>query len=428
MLKKLAAKWLNLKNWQKILISLFLGSITGTLIGPKIIIIKPLGDLFMNALHMLIIPVVFSAIVCAVTSIKDAKQMRSISIKAMLFYIFSLVCASILAIIIGNIVMPGTGLNSSHFVGATSISPHTSSIADFFKNLIPSNPFAAIVNENILQVTIIAILLGVAINQSGKHGEIFAKFFKSLSHVSHKLANIVMQSAPYGVFALIACTFGAFGLKAFYPLISFILTLILSCLCLVAIFCIIIALFMRKSPIKFIKGIMPAILFAFSTTSSGVTLPVSIQCAEDNLNINPSIAKFLIPLGCNFNLGGLAMYLTLAAIFTANMLGIHLTTIQYISLIITVTLTTMGAGAVPGSGIIVMGAVLSAINLPLVALPLIAGIDRINDMIQTTTNVISDIFAAYLICHTEKTKLAKRKESSEPVIVDNNKVSEEAFI
>ena len=173
---------------------------------------------------------------------------------------------------------------------------------------------------------------------------------------------------------------------------------------------------------------MPAILFAFSTTSSGVTLPVSIQCAEDNLNINPSIAKFLIPLGCNFNLGGLAMYLTLAAIFTANMLGIHLTTIQYISLIITVTLTTMGAGAVPGSGIIVMGAVLSAINLPLVALPLIAGIDRINDMIQTTTNVISDIFAAYLICHTEKTKLAKRKESSEPVIVDNNKVSEEAFI
>lgn len=411
MLKKLADKWLSLENWQKIIIALFLGAITGIILGPKVVVIKPLGDLFMNALHMLIIPVVFSAIVCAVTSIKDTKKMRSISIKAMAFYVVSLCCASALAIIIGNIIAPGAGLATAHLAANSGAAPQALTLAAFIKNLIPSNPFAAIVNENILQVTIIAILLGIAINQSGIHGEPFARFFKSLSHISHKLANLVMQIAPYGVFALIACTFGEFGLKVFYPLISFIITLLICCICLVAIYCTIVAIVMRKSPIAFIKAILPAMLYAFSTTSSGVTLPVSIQCAEDNLKINPIIAKFLIPLGCNFNLSGLAMYLTLAAVFTANMIGLHLSILQCLSLVITVALTTMGAGAIAGSGIIVMAAVLGAVNLPLIAIPLIAGIDRINDMIQTTTNVISDIFAAYIICHSEK-KLSEKKSAA----------------
>ena len=422
MLKKLANKWLSLENWQKIIISLFLGAIVGIFVGPKVTVIKPLGDLFMNALHMLIVPVVFSAIVCAVTSIKDTQKMRSISIKAMIFYVISLCFASGLAVVIGNIIAPGTGLATGHLLTQTSATAHSLTLSEFIRNLVPANPLAAIVNENILQVTIIAILLGIAINKSGEHGKPFAEIFKSLSHVAHKLANLVMQIAPYGVFALIACTFGTFGVKVFYPLISFIITLILCCVSLVSIYCIIVAMVMRKSPIEFIKAILPAMLYAFSTTSSGVTLPVSIQCAEDNLGVNPNIAKFLIPLGCNFNLSGLAMYLTLAAVFTANMVGIHLSFFECLSLVITVALTTMGAGAIPGSGIIVMGAVLGSVSLPLVAIPLIAGIDRINDMIQTTTNVVSDIFAAYLICHSEKHKLAQNEESG---LINTSETAEE---
>jgi Na+/H+-dicarboxylate symporter len=191
-------------------------------------------------------------------------------------------------------------------------------------------------------------------------------------------------------------------LAVLLPLVKFIGTLFISCSLLAGfLYSSILILYLKKPVLGFFSKIAPAITFAISTTSSGATLPVSIRCAEEGLRVSPRIAKFLLPLGCNFNLAGLAIYLTLAVIFTANMVGVTLTFNSYLTLISTVILTTMGAGAIPGSGIVVMSAVISSMGLPLVALPLIAGIDRISDMIQTATNVISDIFATYLIAESE---------------------------
>lgn len=415
MLKKFISDRLcNAPIWQKIVVALVLGIITGLSFGSYSVHLKPLGDAFLHALHMVIVPVILSAVVCAVISVSDFSQMRRITIKAFLVYILFLILAIILALVVGNVINPGISLYniSPEVLGSLSDLNSASkiNISDIFLNMIPRNPVAAFVNENILQIVIFGILLGSAINLSGEQGKPVVNLFHSMSKVSMHLTHIVMKFAPFGVYALISWTFGMFGIKALWPLLKFIITLTISCLLLLMIYSLVL-LFYIKKPIKdfFIK-IMPAIVFALSTTSSGATLPISIECLEEKLGAQPRIAKFMLPLGCNFNLAGLAIYLTTAIIFTANMYGIVLNFYDYIILTSTVVLTTMGTGAIPGSAIVVMSAVITAMGMPLGALPLIAGIDRINDMIQTATNVISDIFAAYLVSESETRESLKVKQ------------------
>lgn len=405
-IKELLLKWHKLPIWQQVITCLILGIVTGLWFGKATVVLKPLGEAFINALHMVIVPVILSAVVCAVTSITSLSQIKRISCKAFIIYASFLIVATLIAIVIGKLLAPGLGLNTS-IVDSIAQNTHSAAkapgVIDIFLAMIPKNPVAALVNENILQIVVFGILFGIAINLSGEQGKPLVMLFRSLAEVSKNLTNIVMAFAPYGVFALIAWTFGVFGIKALLPLLKFILTLFLSCISLVMlVYGSIIIFYLKQSPLIFFKKIFPAMVFAISTSSSGATLPVSIRIAEDKLNVPGNIAKFLLPLGCNFNLSGLAIYLTIAVIFTSNMYGIVLSPVEYVFLISTVILTTMGTGAIPGSGIIVMSAVLTTMGLPLGALPLIAGIDRISDMIQTTTNVISDIFAAYLVSESEK--------------------------
>jgi Na+/H+-dicarboxylate symporter len=413
MIDKLYFYWQNLPTlamWQKIVISLVLGVFTGLVFGESTIALKPLGDAFLHALHMVIVPVILSAVISAVTSVTDINQMRRITTKAFVIYFSLLLIATLIAITVGNIIEPGIGIvlpSMNNNAAITNLQlnhtgDHVPAILEIFVEMIPSNPVAAFVNANILQIVVFGILFGIAINLSGEHGKPVAVLFNSIAKVSMYLTKIVMYFAPYGVFALISWTFGTFGLAVLLPLVKFIGTLFISCSLLAGfLYSSILILYLKKPVLGFFSKIAPAITFAISTTSSGATLPVSIRCAEEGLRVSPRIAKFLLPLGCNFNLAGLAIYLTLAVIFTANMVGVTLTFNSYLTLISTVILTTMGAGAIPGSGIVVMSAVISSMGLPLVALPLIAGIDRISDMIQTATNVISDIFATYLIAESE---------------------------
>lgn len=413
-IKKLFLAWFGMPIWQQVMVGLILGIVTGLVFGESATLFKPLGDAFVNALHMVIVPVILSAVVCAVISVSDIKQIRRITFKSFVVYLCFLCTASMLAIAVGQFIQPGIGISSAQInsyqvmgvITQESLS-HTPTLAEVLVAMVPKNPVAAFVNENILQIVLFGILLGVAINLTGEKSRPLAQLFHSVSEVSKTLTNIIMYFAPYGVFALISWTFGIFGFKAMWPLLKFIAVVFLSCSLLIGlVYCSIIVFYLRQSPIVFFKKIAPAIVFAMSTTSSGATLPISIRCAEEELRVSPSIAKFMLPLGCNFNLSGLAIYLTAAVIFTANIYGVVLSPVNYVMLILTVVLTTMGTGAIPGSGIIAMSAVITTMGMPLGALPLIAGIDRINDMIQTTTNVISDIFAAYLVSESEYMKVA----------------------
>jgi len=399
--KSILQRWFRLKPWQKIIAGLLLGITVGLVFGEKATYLKPIGSLFINAIHMMIAPVVFTAIVCAILAMHDPHKMRRVGGKTILLYAICMIVAAAIGLGVGTLIAPGRGLHP--LPGDPSSLPSAvPSLGELITNFIPANPVAAFATGNILQILVFAIILGVAINMSGEKGQPVANFFKSFAAVVFKLTAIVMSFAPYGIFALMAWVTGEFGMAALIPLMKLVATVYFCCL----LHCIIVyagtlATFVKLNPRHFFKGAVDAILMAFSTSSSAATLPVTMRCTEENLGVSKGITGFLLPLGTTLNLNGLSLYLGVATIFAANMYGVHLSLVQYVTVVISIVLTSMGAGGVPGSAIIVMGAVMSSVGLPLGAIPLIAGVDRLNDMAQTTTNVLGDMYAAVVVAKSE---------------------------
>jgi len=399
--KHIFALWFALPTWKKILIAMVVGIIVGLLIGEKAVYLKPIGSLFINAIKMMIVPVVFTDIVCAILSMNDFSKMRRIGIKTVVLYALSMTIATVIGLSVASLIAPGVGLTLPTNAAAMTVGK-IPAVADLLVNIIPSNIIIAFSTVNILQILIFSIFIGISINMAGAPAEPIKNFFQSLSAVVFKLTSIVMSFAPYGIFALMADTAGEYGIHALIPLFKLIISGYLACFLLCIIFySFTLSVVGKLNPLRFYKGIANAMILAFSSSSSTATLPVSVRCAESNLGISQSVAGFLLPLGTTLNLNGLAIYLSIASVFAANIYGIHLDLTHYITLVIAIVLTSMGAGGIPGSALIVMGAVMSAIGLPLGAIPLIAGIDRIIDMGMTATNVIGDLFATTLIAKSE---------------------------
>lgn len=419
--------WMRLTTWKQILVALVLGASVGLLLGQHVSALKPLGDLFINAIHMIVVPVVFTAIVCAILSVTDARKMQRVTIKALISYVICMAIAAIIGISVTHIIGPGRGFDVFNSVANSHYSNQTHAISSgqMIANFIPDNPFQALVHENILQIVIFALILGVAIKMAGAKAEPVVKLFNAFSHVAFKLAHIVIRFAPYGIFALIAWTFGEFGLQAIWPLLKFVLAVYIGCaLQLLLVYSLGLWALGRLRPLTFFKGIAAAMAFAFTTSSSAATLPLSMECAEKNLGVSKSVAQFLLPLGSSFNLNGLSIYLSAAVLFAANLYGIHLTISDYFTIVVTIIFTAMGAAAVPGSALIVMGAIMSAVGIPISAVAFIAGVDRLNDMAQTATNVAGDIFVSTLISKQEKL-LDETKWEQDETNVDLAKQKEE---
>ncbi|MBA3661990.1 MAG: dicarboxylate/amino acid:cation symporter [Gammaproteobacteria bacterium] len=390
-----------LQQWQKIFLALVLGTLLGLFVGPPITIIKPIGILFIHAINMMIVPVVFTAIINAVLSMDDLKIMRRISIKAFTFYMFSMAIAASIGLWIGNLFTPGAGLklNLQAAETTTTLAP---SLSEIIVNIIPTNPVAALASGNILQILVFALILGLSIQLAGDKGKPVADFFKSFGSVAIKLSQLVMSFAPIGIFALMAWIAGEYGLSALIPLMKLVLTVYFACfLMIIFYYSGTLFAYTRCSPKFFFRSISDAMLFAFSTSSSTATLPVTMRCAEENLKISKKLSGFLLPLGTTLNLNGLSIYLGVATVFAANISGIQLDWTQYVTVIFTIILTAMGAGGVPGSAIIVMSAVFNSVGLPLGTVALISGVDRLIDMAQTTTSVVGDLHAAYMVAHSE---------------------------
>lgn len=400
--KNVFCYWLELKLWQRIMIGLVAGIVVGFALGHHASYLKPIGSLFINAIHMMIAPVVFTAIVCAVISMNDPQKMRRVGFKSIVLYMICMAIAATIGLSIATFIAPGIGLHLPQPDGATAAAQAIPTLSDLLINIVPANPVAAFASGNILQILVFALVLGISINLAGEKAQPVATFFKSFQSVVFKLAAIVMSFAPYGIFALMAWVSGEFGLQALIPLFKLVGTIYLCfALHILIVYMGSLALVARLNPITFLKGIVSAILFAFSSTSSAATLPISMRCTEENLGVSKSITGFLLPLGTSLNLNGLSIYLGAATVFAANVYGVHLGMAQYITIVFSIVLTCMGAGGVPGSAIIVMSAVMSSIGLPLGAIPLIAGVDRIIDMASTTTNVMGDIYAAVMIAKSE---------------------------
>ncbi|MCK8107202.1 dicarboxylate/amino acid:cation symporter [Pseudoalteromonas sp. 2CM41L] len=386
--------------WLKILIGMITGIIAGMLLGNNAEYIKPIGQLFISAIKMLIVPLIFCSLIVGVTSMKDTTKMGRIGVKSIVFYLATTAVAISIGLGLGLLFEPGAGLN----MVATTVADAKPSptLVDTIVGLVPKNPVGSLASGNILQIIVFALSLGIALNLIGEKGEPASKMFESLADAMYKLTELVMKLAPYGVFALMAWVSGKYGLDVLLPLIKVIGLVYLGCIIHVLVlgggF---VGLLGKLNPQRFYKGIIEAQIIAFTTTSSSGTLPASIKCATQNLGVSRTVSSFVLPVGATINMDGTALYQGVLALFIAQAFGIDLTTTDYLTIIATATLASVGTAGVPGAGLIMLSLVLTTVGLPLEGIAIVAGIDRILDMARTTINVTGDLMVTLLIGKSE---------------------------
>jgi len=409
--------WKNLALWKKILIGMIVGIIIGAIMGPQAEVLKPIGTLFINAIKMLIVPLVFCSLVVGVTAMKDGAKMGRMGMKAIVIYLVTTAVAITIGLGLGSILQPGAGLNMTAGADTAAIAKEAPSLINTIISLIPKNPIEALAGGKILQIIVFALGLGIALNLIGEKGEPAVKVFNSLAEAMYKLTELVMNFAPYGIAALMAWVAGKYGIDVLFPLLKVIGAVYLGCVIhVLVVYTGAISVIAGLAPIKYLKGILNAQMMAFSSTSSSGTLPVSIRCARENLGVSKGTASFVLPLGATINMDGTALYQGVAALFVAQAFGIDLSTADYLTIIATATLASIGTAGVPGAGLIMLSLVLTTVGLPMEGLAIIAGIDRILDMARTSVNVCGDLMVSVLISKSENELDENIYNAEEPVV------------
>lgn len=392
----------------KILIGLGLGVLAGLAIGAQGVAfaktwIAPFGTIFLNLIKMIIVPLVFSSLIVGVCGLGDVKKIGRIGTKTVAYYLATTAFAIVLGLALGTILVPGAGLSmpgAEVKAAAKAAPPIMSVIVDIF----PSNPMDAMLKANMLQIIVFALFLGVGIAMVGDRAKTVYNFFDGLAEVCYKIVGIIMIFAPFGVFALIAPVVAANGPSVLLPLLKVVIAVYLGCaLHTVFVYGGMLQLIGKISPLKFFKGLLPAQLVAFSTCSSSATLPVNMECVQ-KMGVSKEISSFVLPLGATINMDGTALYQGVCALFIAQIYGIELTSAQYMTIILTGTLASIGTAGVPGAGLIMLTMVLQSVGLPLEGIALVAGIDRVLDMPRTTVNITGDAVVSYLIEKSEGKK------------------------
>ncbi|MFI5344528.1 MAG: dicarboxylate/amino acid:cation symporter [Chlamydiales bacterium] len=404
-----------MKLWVKILIALVLGSITGLILGPNAEYLKPIGQAFLSLISMIIVLLILSSMTVGITSIHDPQKLGRIGLKTLTLYMCTTVIAIAIGITFAYLFQPGVGMNLQ--TAEPIAVKDAPGLKDIFLSIIPSNPIHSMANGEVLQVIVFAIFLGIAINFSGEKGKPLLKMLESLAEVMYRLTAIVMEFSPIGVFALMAWVAGNFGLSAFLPLLKFLLLYYFACLIHVGlVFCGILKLMSRVNVLPFFRGMGDAMMMAFSTCSSSATLPVSLHCTIQNLGVSKNIASFMLPLGSTINMNGAALYQGMSAVFIAQTYGIELGWQATIVLVATATLSSVGAAGIPGTGFIMLTVVFSSAGIPIEGLALLAGIDRVREMVSTVLNVLGDSVCAVYIAKKEG-ELDERRYNHKDIIV-----------
>lgn len=396
----------------KILLALALGLITGVILYPfrevpfiqnYIIgfLFKLVGKTFISAIKMMVVPLVFVSLTCGSASMGDVKKLGRIGSKSLLFYLVTTAIAISIAIILSTIVGPGLGFSipTDELVFSANAKPE---LLDVIINMIPTNPFNSLANGNMLQIIIFSILLGTSLTILGDKAEKVTELFNQLNEVVLKLVEMIMLVAPYGVFALISKTFSELGYSAMVPLIKYMLCVV-GALVLHALVTYqgLFFAFTKLNPIKFIKNFAPAMATAFSTASSNATLPVTIETVEERVGVSKKLASFTLPLGATINMDGTAIMQGVATVFISQAYQIDLSIADYLTVILTATLASIGTAGVPGVGLIMLSMVLTQVGLPVEAVAIIMGIDRLLDMARTAINICGDAVCTTIIAKQE---------------------------
>jgi Na+/H+-dicarboxylate symporter len=382
--------------WLLTLTALVFGTVLGGALPEQSLYLKPVGSLFLQALKMLIVPLVLVSITHAVGSIQSVGGAGRIGVFSLLWYVATTLTVVPLGLILMSFIEVAP---RPDWVEGLKLDQVTAASIDI-NQLIPANVVEAMASNNILGLIFFSLLLGLAANKAGDSGVPFRAFMESTMEVVQQLTRLVVACAPVGVFALMASTTAQYGLAVLSPLLQLIGIVYLGCLLHVLVT---LHLLLRVGAGVqlgvFLKGIFPAQLMAFSTTTAAGTLPESMRCAESALGVRPSVSRFVLPIGATINMDGTALYQLLVALFVAQWAGIDLSVSQLLTLSLTVVLMSIGTAAIPSGGLIVLSAVLASVGLPLEAVAMVAGIDRILDMARTTVNVTGDLAVTKIIDH-----------------------------
>ncbi len=361
-----------------------------------------IGSGFIRLMQMLVIPLVLCSLVCGAMAIGDTKTLGKVGIKTVIFYLVTTAIAIILALSLALLIQPGKGLDISSIESSQVVIPETVGLVDTLLNIIPKNIFASMANGDMLPVIFFAVFIGVLLANMGEKTKTISSFFSEFNSLMMEMTMTVMKAAPVGVFCLIAKTFATIGFSVFLPLIKYIVcvTIALGMHCF-GVYQFLLYAFTKLNPFKFVKKYASVMQFAFSTSSSNATIPMSIEALTDKLGVSQKISSFTVPLGATINMDGTAIMQGVAVVFIAAAYGIELTIPMMLTVMLTATLASIGTAGVPGVGMITLSMVIASIGLPVEGISLIMGVDRIVDMMRTAVNVTGDAVCTIIIADQE---------------------------
>ena len=360
-----------------------------------------IGKVFVSLLKMLVVPLVLVSLVGGVTALGDPKSLGRIGGKALLLYLTTTAIAISIAMGLASLVNPGKGVQLD--IGTANFAANAPpSLAQVLIDMVPTNPFASLANGNMLQVIVFAILLGIAITLAGEPGKRVQRLFDDFNAVVMKVVDLVMWFAPYGVFCLIAKTLSNLGLDAIGSLAAYFVT-VLAALFIHAlvVYPTLLTTLGRLNPLIFLSKMRSVLVFAFSTSSSNATIPVTLRAVRERLGVDNKVASFTVPLGATINMDGTAIMQGVATVFIANVYGIDLSMMDFLAVIMTATLASIGTAGVPGVGLVMLAMVLEQVGVPVEGIALIIGIDRLLDMVRTAVNVTGDATVSCIIGRSE---------------------------
>ena len=406
----------NLQTKKKLSLSttIFIALISGAVLGVIIHYALPAGYLkdeiivggifyvvgqgFIRLMQMLVVPLVFCSLVCGSMAIGDTKTLGKVGVKTIGFYLVTTMMAVTLALTVAQLINPGIGVNLSAVEQKDVTAAEPAAMVDTLLNIIPKNPIGSMANGDMLPIIVFALFVGVMLAKLGTKVSTVSNFFSQFNDIMMEMTMTVMKLAPVGVFCLIAKTFAEIGFDAFVPMLKYMLAvflaLIIQCL---GVYQILLFVFTRLNPVKFIKKFFPVMMFAFTTATSNATIPMSIDTLEKKMGVSRKISSFTVPLGATVNMDGTSIMQGVAVIFIAQAYGIDLSLGQLVTVVATATLASIGTAGVPSVGLVTLSMVLTSVGLPVEGIAFIMGIDRILDMTRTAVNITGDAVCTTIV-------------------------------
>lgn len=407
------------KLWFRVLLGLALGIVFGFWVGPMNDVfgmngkeflthyIKPVGTVFINLIKMVVVPLIFFSLVSGIISMTDAEAFKRIGIKAVFAFLMTGAFAVCIGLAFGTVFHPGLGVDLSALSNGAAAAPQMPakefSFIDLLVSMVSTNIIKSMAEDQILQVVVFAIFVGVSLNKLGEKTAHLATLLRECAALVFKLIELIIRFSPYGVFALISWVVGTQGIDILIALLKLVGTVVGALFTQYLLFGVMIVFFGRMSPMPFYKKMAEPQLLAFSTSSSKATLSTAMRVVNERIGVSKSSTSFVLPLGASINMDGTAIYLGICALFFSQSYGIQIDAHHYLILILTATLGSIGAAGIPGGSLIMMGMVLTSVGLPLEGIALIAGVDRLLDMLRTTVNITGDSVITMLVDKSEGT-------------------------